>query len=60
MKFDYIKCHGSGNEFVMVDAVKYNLQGVDLAEFARFVCDRERAVGLQEVKYVVNVWDTSS
>ena len=45
MKFDYIKCHGSGNEFVMVDAVKHNLAGIDLAEFARFICNRNGAVG---------------
>lgn len=49
MKFDYIKCHGSGNEFVMVDAVKHNLEGVDLAEFARFICDRNGAVGADGV-----------
>ena len=57
MKFDYIKCHGSGNEFVMVDAVKYNLQGVNLAEFARFVCDRERAVGSDGVLLLVREGD---
>ena len=45
MKFDYIKCHGSGNEFIMVDTVKQNLDGVGLAEFARFICDRENSVG---------------
>ena len=49
MKFDYIKCHGSGNEFVMVDAVKHNLEGIDLAEFARFICNRNGAVGADGV-----------
>jgi diaminopimelate epimerase len=53
MKFDYIKCHGSGNEFVMVDAVKYDLQGVDLAEFARFICDREYSLGADGVLLLV-------
>jgi diaminopimelate epimerase len=53
MKFDYIKCHGSGNEFVMVDAVKYDLQGVDLAEFARFICDREHSLGADGVLLLV-------
>ena len=53
MKFDYIKCHGSGNEFVMVDAVKYNLDGIDLAEFARFVCNRECSVGADGVLLLV-------
>ena len=49
MKFDYIKCHGSGNEFVMVDAVKHNLAEIDLAEFARFICNRNGAVGADGV-----------
>jgi diaminopimelate epimerase len=53
MKFDYIKCHGSGNEFVMVDAVKHNLDGIDLAEFARFICDREHSLGADGVLLLV-------
>ena len=53
MKFDYIKCHGSGNEFVMVDAVKYNLDGINLADFARFVCDRGNSVGADGVLLLV-------
>ena len=53
MKFDYIKCHGSGNEFVMVDAVKHNLDGINLADFARFVCDRENSVGADGVLLLV-------
>ena len=57
MKFDYIKCHGSGNEFVMVDTVKHNLDGVDLAEFARFICDREHSVGADGVLLLVKRGD---
>ena len=53
MKIDYIKCHGSGNEFVMVDCVKHNLEGVDLAEFARFVCNRTDGVGADGVLLLV-------
>lgn len=53
MKFDYIKCHGSGNEFVMVDAVKHNLDGIDLAEFSRFICDREDSLGADGVLLLV-------
>ena len=53
MKFDYIKCHGSGNEFVMVDAVKHNLDGVDLAEFSRFICNREDSLGADGVLLLV-------
>lgn len=57
MKFDYIKCHGSGNEFVMVDAVKHDLGGIDLAEFARFICNRESAVGADGVLLLVKQGD---
>ena len=57
MKFDYIKCHGSGNEFVMVDAVKENLVSIDLAAFARFVCDRENSVGADGVLLIVKSGD---
>lgn len=53
MKFDYIKCHGSGNEFVMVDAVKFDLSGIDLAEFARFICNREHSLGADGVLLLV-------
>ena len=53
MEFNYIKCHGSGNEFVMVDAVKYNFEGIDLAEFSRFICNRESAVGADGVLLLV-------
>ena len=45
MKFSYIKCHGSGNEFVMADATTCDLQGVELASLSRFVCDRKGAIG---------------
>ena len=53
MKFDYIKCHGSGNEFVMVDAVKCNFEGIDLAEFSRFICNRDSSVGADGVLLLV-------
>ena len=45
MKFSYIRCHGSGNEFVMVDAIANDLQGVELAELSRFVCNRDGGIG---------------
>lgn len=53
MEFEYIKCHGSGNEFVMVDAVKYNFEGVDLSAFSRFICNREGSVGADGILLLV-------
>ncbi len=57
MKIDYIKCHGSGNEFVMVDAVKVDLRGIDLAEFSRFICNRQSSVGADGVLLLVKSGD---
>ena len=57
MKFAYIKCHGSGNEFVMVDAIKHNLEGIDLAELARVVCNRESSIGADGVLLLVKEGD---
>ena len=41
----FIKCHGSGNDFVMIDAVEQDLQGRDLATLSRDVCDRDKGIG---------------
>ena len=41
----------------MVDAVKYNLDGIDLASFSRFVCDRESSVGADGVLLLVKEGD---
>lgn len=41
----FIKCHGSGNDFVMIDAVEQDLQGYDISALSRDVCDREKGIG---------------
>ena len=41
----------------MVDAVKENLASIDLAAFARFVCDRENSVGADGVLLIVKSGD---
>lgn len=45
MKIEYVKCHGSGNVFVMVDATLCDLSGLDLKEFSARVCDRSGGMG---------------
>ena len=45
MELEFVKCHGSGNDFVMVDGVGQDLQGLDLYGFAIDVCDREKGIG---------------
>lgn len=50
---EIIKCHGSGNDFVMVDATREQLDGIDLGDFARRVCDRERGIGSDGILLLV-------
>ena len=49
----FIKCHGSGNDFVMIDAVEQDLQKVDIATLSRDVCDREKGIGSDGVLLLV-------
>lgn len=45
-RMEIIKCHGSGNDFVMVDTTAdQTSQGVDWSAFARAVSDRSGAIG---------------
>ena len=53
MECSYIKCHGSGNEFVMFDAVSNDFGGVPLAELAVAACDRTTGVGADGVLLLV-------
>jgi diaminopimelate epimerase len=46
MTVEFIKCHGSGNGFVMVDSVAQpTLAECDLAALSRAACDRVRGIG---------------
>jgi diaminopimelate epimerase len=53
----FIKCHGSGNDFVMIDAVEQDLQGYDLASLTRDVCDREKGIGADGLLLLVRQGD---
>lgn len=45
MRFDIIKCHGSGNDFPLVDARGIALSDADWARVARALADRAGPVG---------------
>lgn len=45
MRFDFIKCHGSGNDFPMIDARAMALSDDDWARVARALADRAGPVG---------------
>lgn len=45
MRISFIKCHGSGNDFPLVDARAIDLGDADWAMIARLLADREGPVG---------------
>ena len=45
MELEFIKCQGSGNDFVMIDAVAHRIDGLDLPALASKLCDRSGMVG---------------
>lgn len=45
MRIDFIKCHGSGNDFALVDARVVERGDADWAAIARALADRRGAVG---------------
>lgn len=52
--FEIIKCHGSGNDFVMIDTTREaSFAGVDCSAFARKVSARVSGIGSDGVLYVV-------
>jgi diaminopimelate epimerase len=44
-ELNFIKMHGLGNDFVLIDSRKNKLDGVDLKQLALAVCDRHFGVG---------------
>ena len=45
MRFDFIKCHGSGNDFPLIDARGIVLDDLTWAGVARALADRAGPVG---------------
>lgn len=52
-QIEIIKCHGSRNDFVMVDTTREDMSAVDWSAFARMVSDRESGIGSDGVLLVV-------
>lgn len=55
MGIEFIKCHGSGNDFVMVDGSKEGIgfTADDFARFTRSICDRRGPVGADGTLFVL-------
>lgn len=45
VRFDFVKCHGSGNDFPLIDARALSLSDADWAAVARALADRRGSVG---------------
>ena len=51
--FEIIKCHGSGNDFIMVDAIAESpARSIDREAFARAACDRKTGIGGDGILFV--------
>jgi diaminopimelate epimerase len=52
---NFIKCHGTGNDFVLVDEItnSYNFTEEDRKNFAITVCDRNSPIGADGVLFVL-------
>lgn len=52
--FEIVKCHGSGNDFILVDTTcDCALAGVDWSAFARVACSRSEGIGSDGVLLLV-------
>ena len=49
MKAKFIKCHGSGNEFIMIDTTTFDLSEVALSQLAIALCDRTNGLSADGV-----------
>lgn len=54
-ELQFTKCHGSGNDFILIDAIaeREALEGIDLAALSRAACDRRRGIGSDGVLLLV-------
>jgi diaminopimelate epimerase len=52
MRVAFVKMHGAGNDFVVVDRRPLTLDDSDVAAFVQAVCDRRRGVGADGVLFL--------
>ena len=53
MEINYIKCHGSGNEFVMIDTIAQQVDESLLPALSKAVCNRELGIGADGILLLV-------
>ena len=51
---EFIKCHGSGNDFILIDATRYtDFSREEWSDFARKACSRESGIGSDGILLLV-------
>lgn len=55
MKIDILKCHGSGNDFILIDELSknYGFTEEDRVQIAIRLCDRKKSIGADGILFVV-------
>ncbi|GLB61121.1 diaminopimelate epimerase [Cytobacillus sp. NCCP-133] len=55
MKIDLIKCHGSGNDFFIIDEISntYGFTDTQRAELAKAICSRSTDLGADGILYIL-------
>lgn len=56
MNIQILKCHGSGNDFILIDEMKknYSFTEDERRKLAIALCDRKKAVGADGILFVLN------
>jgi diaminopimelate epimerase len=56
LEIQLIKCHGSGNDFLLIDEMDgtYSFTDIDREELARNLCNRNSLLGADGILYVLN------
>lgn len=56
MQIELIKCHGSGNDFILIDEMsnKYSFSDQERTELALMLCDRNMDLGADGILFVMN------
>ncbi|MBX0356767.1 diaminopimelate epimerase [Halobacillus sp. Nhm2S1] len=55
MKIPYIKCHGSGNDFILIDEIEHDFRfsEKEREELSLLLCDREKGIGSDGILFVM-------
>jgi diaminopimelate epimerase len=56
MELNFIKCHGSGNDFLLIDEITetYKFTEKDRQNLAIALCDRKKGIGADGILFVLN------